>query len=253
MVRRARVPGHARRLLSNVPAGPGAGRRGRPGCRRWWRWWRGPPRASRLGSLASTRAPSPSERATAVSASIRGVERRCRRRRRRRPSRDDRRPRWRRGPRRGRPRPWRGAGSPDAEQGELLPEQPLVRAAARRWAGSGRGTTRAAAAGPSPALAMRALVELARDAVGVGQHLAEELLLGVEVVVQQAGRDPGGRGRSPAIRTWASPSRTMQSAAAARIRVRASAAACSRWLRRPSRPASLVIGCSLRGADQRTY
>ena len=35
-----------------------------------------------------------------------------------------------------------------------------------------------------------------------------------------------------AIRTWARPSRTMHSAAAARILVRASAAACSRWLDR---------------------
>jgi hypothetical protein len=35
-----------------------------------------------------------------------------------------------------------------------------------------------------------------------------------------------------AIRTLARPSRTMQSAAAARILVRASEAACSRWLER---------------------
>src|SRR5919112_5077417 len=46
----------------------------------------------------------------------------------------------------------------------------------------------------------------------------------------------------PAIRTFARPSRTMHTAAAARIRVRASAAASSRWLRgRPG--ALLVIGC----------
>ncbi len=49
-------------------------------------------------------------------------------------------------------------------------------------------------AGPSPALGQRALVELGRDLVGVPQHLAEEQLLGVEVVVQQAGRHPGRTG-----------------------------------------------------------
>ena len=73
------------------------------------------------------------------------------------------------------------------------------------------------------------LVEHAGDLVRVGQHVGEEVFLGVEVVVQQAGRDPGGLAM-PAIRTWARPSRTMQSAAAARILLRASAAARSRWL-----------------------
>ena len=45
-----------------------------------------------------------------------------------------------------------------------------------------------------PGLRQRLLVEDAGDRVGVGQHLGEELFLGVEVVVQQARGDPGRLG-----------------------------------------------------------
>ena len=47
---------------------------------------------------------------------------------------------------------------------------------------------------PVPGPAQRLFVEDARDLVGVGQHVGEELFLGVEVVVQQPRRDPGGLG-----------------------------------------------------------
>ena len=146
-----------------VPAA-GADRRGRPGCRRWWRWRRAPRSSPRLGSLARTRAPSPSVSATAVSARALRVE--------------------------------RGVEDPggdaladdvghggvevlvelgadlgevrvaDAQQGELLPEQPLVRAllVAGQAAVEERrqplgGTVAGAGHGP--------LVELGGDAVRV--------------------------------------------------------------------------------------
>ena len=75
----------------------------------------------------------------------------------------------------------------DAEQGQLLPEEPLV------------GTLLVAGQAPveegrhpfGGALARAvegALVELGGGLVGVLQHLTEQELLGVEVVVQQAGR-----------------------------------------------------------------
>ena len=82
---------------------------------------------------------------------------------------------------------------PDAQQRELLPQQPLVRALLV----AGQAPVeerREPLGGPVAGVGQRALVELGRDLVGVPQHLAEEELLGLEVVVQQAGRDPGGTG-----------------------------------------------------------
>ena len=81
----------------------------------------------------------------------------------------------------------------DAQQGQLLPEQPLVRAllvAGQAPVEEGRQPFGGSFAGTGHG----ALVELGGDSVRVGQHFAEEELLGVEVVVQQAGRHPSGAG-----------------------------------------------------------
>ena len=145
----------------------------------------------RLGSLARTRAPSPSVSATAVSASDRGSSVVSKT-----PAAsalaDD--------VGRGGVEVLVEVGADlgevrvaDAQQGQLLPEQPLVRAllvAGQAPVEEGREPFGGALAGAG----QRALVELGRDPVGVRQHLAEEELLGVEVVVQQAGRHPGGAG-----------------------------------------------------------
>ena len=84
----------------------------------------------------------------------------------------------------------------DAEKRQLLPEQPLVGTlliAGQAPVEEGRQPFGGALAGADEG----ALVELGGGLVGVLQHLAEEELLGVEVVVEQAGRHPrraGDRG-----------------------------------------------------------
>jgi hypothetical protein len=80
---------------------------------------------------------------------------------------------------------------PDAEQVQLLPEQPLL----PPLLVTGQAPVQE---GPQPlgrplaGVRHGALAELLRHAVRVAQHLAEEELLGVEVVVEQAGRHPRG-------------------------------------------------------------
>ncbi len=76
----------------------------------------------------------------------------------------------------------------DAEQGQLLPQQPLVRTllvAGQAPVEEGRQ----AFGGPFARVGQGALVELGGGLVRCLQHLAEEKLLGVEVVVEQARRD----------------------------------------------------------------
>ena len=82
---------------------------------------------------------------------------------------------------------------PQAEQVELLPEPPVVGeqlVAGQAAVEEGREPLRRLGPGPLEGL----LGERVGDRAGVAEHLGEELLLGVEVVVHQAGGDPGGLG-----------------------------------------------------------
>ncbi len=104
---------------------------------------------------------------------------------------DDRRPRWSRGPRRGRPRPWRAPAS--RMQSRSSSCQSSHSCASRSSLGRHRSRKAESRCGRRRRRRCRSSCWLStlESRVGVGQHLGEELLLGVEVVVQQARRHPG--------------------------------------------------------------